>query len=101
LGERAIAEIEKLGGKVERDSTRHDRPVVGISLDRVEAADVCLKQLKGLTTLQKLQVSQNGATDASLQNLIGLTGLRQLFLYDIPITDAGLGSLKGLTNSAS
>ena len=46
--------------------------MVAVRIELVKDADACLRQLKGLTTLQELQVDQNGASDAGLNLDIGI-----------------------------
>jgi internalin A len=43
--DRAVAVIEKLGGKVTRDETKPSKPVVGVSLVFFQATDEDLKEL--------------------------------------------------------
>jgi len=61
------------------------------------ATDVDLADLKGLTSLQMLDLSHNDITDAGLENLRGLDCLTTLDLSFTGVTDAGLQHLKGLT----
>src|SRR5215831_18158867 len=49
--ERAIAEIEKQGGKVRRNEAQPGKPVVAINLDRAKEGDGCLKQIRGWKTI--------------------------------------------------
>ena len=95
-----IAEIEKLAGTgVEYDEKSPDRPIVGIDFGMSFAVtDDGLEFLKGLTSLQRLNLSDTKVTDAGLEYLKGLTSLQTLYLNDTKVTDTGLEHLKGLTN---
>jgi hypothetical protein len=56
-----------------------------------------LAQLKGLTSLERLNLAKTQVTDAGLAQLKALTALKALGLSDTQITDAGLAQLQGLT----
>ncbi len=74
------------------------------SLHRLElrvcelVTDAGLAHLKGLTSLQDLDLSCTAVTDAGLVHLTGLTSLQDLDLWSTAVTDAGLAHLKGLTS---
>src|SRR3954451_17907631 len=74
--ERAVAAIEKLGGKVERDRTSPGHPVLGVDLRMTDATDKDLASLEGLKSLQNLRLSSNRITDAGLVHIKRLTDLR-------------------------
>ena len=123
----ALAEIEKLGGATLNDEDRPGKPVVEVNLRFKEATDSTLAHLKAfpdlkrlfigscpvtdeglanlkeLTHLEQLELSQGDAaqarkiTDAGLVHLQECTNLKDLRLVGIPITDAGLASLKRMT----
>jgi hypothetical protein len=61
------------------------------------SSDANLGDLKGLTDVRALFLSNIWVTDAGLENLTGMTQLITLFLDDTQVTDAGLEHLKGLT----
>jgi hypothetical protein len=94
--ERAIARIEKLGGKVEVDDTSPGKPVIRVDLHGTKATDDDLKQLKALTQLQKLNLGWTEVGDAGLEQLKGLTKLQRLVFDNTKVTDAGVKHLKGL-----
>ena len=96
--DKALAEIQKLGGKVERDEAAPDKPIVGINFGVTQVADAGLENVKGFARLKKLTLNNTKITDAGLENLKGLTELRKLYLVDTQIGDAGLEKLKGLAN---
>ena len=124
--ERAIAKVEKLGGKVELDEQRPGKPVIKVDLRRTKATDADLeilkaftqvrglnlgsslgvtdagmKHLKGLTALEHLDLQHTTVGDAGLEHLKGLIKLKKLILAGTPVTDAGLKYLKGLTDLRS
>ncbi len=95
--ERAVAQIKKLGGKVEVDRERPDAPVVGVDLSHAKVIDASLEHLKGLTTVERLLLRDTTVTDDGMVYLRGLTDLEALELGRTKVTDKGLGRLKGLT----
>lgn len=96
--EKAIAEIQKLGGKVERDDKAPGKPVTVVSFATLKIDDAALDNVKGLAGLKKLTLNGTAITDAGLERLKGLTSLEKLYLVDTKIGDAGLEHLKGLEN---
>ena len=76
----AIAEIEKLGGKVTVDERIADKPVIGVSLDRTKVTDSGLVCLKALSRLKSLKLRNTSVTDAGLEQLKALRELRSLDL---------------------
>ncbi len=58
--------------------------------------DTGLKNLKGLTSLQKLNITRTAITDSGLAYLHELRQLKSLKLIGTQITDAGLENLAGL-----
>ena len=115
----AIAEIERLGGRVEYDEESPNSPIVGVELGFTDAGlefledltslkylvlwdtkvtDADLEHLEGLTSLHTLHLDNTQVSDGGLEHLKGLTNLQTLGLSDTQVTDAGLESLKGLTS---
>jgi WD40 repeat protein len=94
---KAIAEIEKLGGKVTIDEKNPGRPVIGVYLTGTKVTDASLGNLKGLTKLQSLNLTATKITDAGIEHLKGLLQLQSLNLQLTQVTDAGLACLEGLT----
>ena len=96
----AIREIERLGGKVERDETLPGRPVMAVGFganSRFQDMDVPL--LKPFTKLTRLDLSHTEICGthirgAGLTELRGLKNLTTLYLNDTQISDAGLKELK-------
>jgi hypothetical protein len=93
----AIAEIEKLGGKVVIDKTSPGNPVLSVYFPGTKVTDAGLKHVKGLTQLKELYVRGSQITDAGLESLKELQLLQVLDLNDTVITDVGLKHLAGLT----
>jgi hypothetical protein len=118
--ERAIAAIEDLGGRVVRDESVPERPVIevafsesikdgdlewlktfprlkGLSFSKTGITDSGLARLSGLTQLESLQIAEEKITDKGLAHLEGLSRLQELSLVDARITGPGLAHLKELT----
>lgn len=94
----AVALIEKLGGEVGYDEESSDRPEATVRLTGTKVTDAHLVLLKGLTSLENLDLRDTQVTDAGLEHLKGLTNLTFLGLSGTKVTDAGLEHLRGLTN---
>jgi hypothetical protein len=95
--ERAIAALQKLGGKVEVDTKRADRAVVGVNLKHAKVIDASLEHLKGLTKLEILFLKDTAVTDDGVVYLKGLTNLEVLELRRTKVTDKALEHLKRFT----
>jgi Leucine-rich repeat (LRR) protein len=95
--ERAIAEIKKLGGKVEVDAKRPDRAVIAVDLKHTKVVDASLEHLKGLTKLEKLYLKGTPVTDDGMIYIKGLTNIEVLELGRTKVTDKALEHLKGFT----
>ena len=93
---RAIAEIEKLGGKVTVDEKSPGKPVISVDLNACSVRDTGLHCLRA-DRLRKPDLSIGDITDDLLVQLEGLTQLQVLALGGNHITDAGLKPLRGLT----
>ena len=94
----AIAEIEKLGGKVTVDETSPDKAATSVVLMGWFVTDDALGHLEGLTSLRLLDLTHSEVTHAGLEHLQGLTQLETLHLRNTEVGDAGLEHLQGLTN---
>lgn len=103
----AIAEIRRLGGRVQMESTpptwldrlfgngqRHlfDR-AVEVSLSKGVADDETLSYVGDLSQLESLWLENANISDAGLVHLASLSELRSLSFNDTPVTDVGLRSL--------
>ncbi|HEV3255744.1 MAG TPA: hypothetical protein VG013_02575 [Gemmataceae bacterium] len=91
----AVAEIERLGGKVGRDSAAGSA-VVAIDLEGAKVRDADLRHLKGFAKLQTLVLSGTGIGDEGLAHLRGLTGIKALLLGSTRVSDQGLAAIEGL-----
>ena len=76
--ERAVVAIQKLGGKVEVDSTSPDHLVVKVSFRNTKVTDKDLSSLKVFTDLAELDLSHTDITSAGLLHVRGLTKLTAL-----------------------
>ena len=93
----AVAELEKLGAKIKRNSEGEVRSV-SLSGNK-KIGDSELVHLSGLTNLQYLHLQGTQITDAGLVHLKGMTNLEKLRLEDTQVTDAGVAELqKALPN---
>ena len=111
---KAVAEIEKLGGKVYyRDKGLcvdfYDTPIADAELVHLsslsdlgelvladtEITDEGLQQLDSLAHLKRLSLSNTQVSDVGLAHLESFTELQHLDLYGTQITDAGLTLLEG------
>jgi Leucine-rich repeat (LRR) protein len=122
---RAIAEIEKCGGKIEYDEQSPGKPVVGVRLGGAKDVDAALPFLANLPSLrsvdlsvakgaesvtdaglvhfaemdrlQQLNLANTRISDKGLEQLQSLAALRSLDLHDTLVTDVGMKCLRGLT----
>ncbi len=126
---RALARLQFImntgcGGSLEFDEAAADRPVVGVKLEGAEILDAGLRlvgqlhtlrtlnlaeagritdhglsYLRGMTTLEDLNLRATGVTDAAMPHVGTLSNLRQLDLSGNPrVTDEGLVPLRSLSN---
>ncbi len=79
-----------LGGEVRLDEKATGRPIVEIRLRTTRVADDQLGDLRGLSSLRTLDLTQTRISDAGLARLRGHEGLRSLLVYDTRVTDRGL-----------
>ena len=94
--EKLIYKIEKVGGKVTVDDK--NKVIVGVVMTGEGITDAALESLKGLASLESLELSHSKVTDAGLEHLKGLAKLQSLYLSYTPLTDAGLEHIKGLAS---
>jgi hypothetical protein len=99
--DRAVAEIQKLGGTVELDRRSPGMPVIGVNLKHTRVLDASLEHLKGLTDLEKLLLQDTTVTDDGLVRVKGLTRLEVLELGRTKVTDKGLLHLRGFAKLRS
>jgi Leucine-rich repeat (LRR) protein len=74
-----------------------DTTIQRLDLSRSTITDTDLEYLAGLSGLEYLSLGRTFVTDAGLVHLRGLRGLRDLWLSDTQISDDGLAHLRGLT----
>src|SRR5438046_704437 len=91
--ERAVAAIQKLGGKVEVDAADPGRTVVKVSFRNTKITDEGLSHLKPLTDLRELDLSHTDITSAGLLHVRALTKLTALNLSFNTVRDDGLAHL--------
>ena len=94
--DRVAREVQRLGGRLERDENRPGKPIVDIDLQDRDLDDSGLVRFTGLTELQELNLRGTLITDAGLVHLRGLRSLESLNLSETRITDAGLQQLATL-----
>jgi hypothetical protein len=96
--DKAIAEIMKLGGRIERDEKADGKPVITVNFATTQVDDTALDLVKGFDKLKKLTLNGTKVTDGGLEKLKDLKSLQKLYLVDTKVGDAGLEHLKELTN---
>jgi len=100
--ERVVAEVSRLGGKVEFDESLSSRPITKIDLHGTEVTDVELAFLdhakKDLKQLRYLDLRLTKIGDEGVGRIRNLTGLQTLNLFRTQLGDKGLASLKKLIN---
>ena len=99
--EQVIAEVTRLGGKVEFDETRVDKPIVKIDLHSTQVTDADLallaKAKKDLKELRYLDLRLTHIDDAGVAHLKDLTSLQTLNLFRTNLSDKGLAHIRNLT----
>jgi internalin A len=105
--EKAIAEIIKIGGKIERDDTLPGKPVISVTIlpeKRGESlTEESLAYLGNFKQLQRLGIgffgkANPGLTDKDMIYLKDLTNLRYLCLRITRISSSGLVNLRDMKN---
>lgn len=95
-----IAEVERLGGKVDLDETLPNKPIVKIDLHSTQVTDADLAFLdqarKDLRELRYLDLRLTHIGDAGAANLKNLTSLQTLNLFRTQVGDKGLAYVKNL-----
>ena len=92
-----VAELKRLGAEIEQNEQGE---VIGVDNAFRKFTDADLVQLKGLSRLQMLDLTNTQITDAGLVHLKGLANLETLLIGATKITGAGLVHLKGLPELA-
>ena len=67
--DKAVAFVEKLGGKVTRDEKAPGKPVITVSLNDTKVTDAGLKELATLKNLTTLDLGFTKVTDAGVKEL--------------------------------
>lgn len=98
--ERALAALEQLDARIDRDEKAPGKPVVRVQLAGPKVTDGALAHLKAFPKLRELDLHSSRVTDAGLAHLKGLNELYWLRLSGTKVTDAGLAHLKTLRNIA-
>jgi Leucine-rich repeat (LRR) protein len=100
--EHVIAEVTRLGGKLEFDETLTARPIVKVDLHGTAVVDSDLAFLaaakKDLKSLRYLDLRLTKIGDAGIAKLKNLTSLQTLNLFRTQLGDEGLAHLKKLSN---
>jgi hypothetical protein len=96
--DRAVAAVERLGGRVVRDSALEGNPVVKADLSGTLVTDGDLAALQGLAQLHHVVLRKTAITDAGLPLLFSAGKLRNLELEHTSISDAGLSQIERLTS---
>ena len=91
--EAAVAAIEKMGGKVDRNDRNQ---VVSVNLINCNATDADLERIAVLTDLTTLRAASPDVKDVGLAHLKPLTNLRILDVGECRVGDEGLAHLSGL-----
>jgi len=98
--DRISAEVARLGGKIEFDENRADRPIVKIDLHSTQVTDSDLSFLnnerKALKQLSYLDLRLTHIGDAGVHHLRKLTSLQTLNLFRTNLSDRGLKDLRDL-----
>ena len=92
--DKAVAFVEKLGGKVTRDEKVPGKPVVTVSLHRSEVTDAGLKELAPLKNLTELSLIGADITDAGLKTLAGFKQLTKVYLSSPKVTKEAVKELR-------
>jgi len=94
--EEAIAEVERLGGKVRIDGERDDQPVWAVEFMESKIRNDDLRMLVSFPTLELLNLSETPIDDDGLSHVAACKRLKELNLSGTKITDRGLSRLAKL-----
>jgi Leucine Rich repeat len=96
----AAGVVAKARGRVVRDTSRSDRPVVAVLFGpESRVTDREATALKDFPFLRRLDLTFASITDVGAAHLRRLGRMRQLSLADTRITDRGMANLTGWTQS--
>jgi Leucine-rich repeat (LRR) protein len=99
--ESALTAIKSLGGNVNIDGRRSDRPISGVHLSGPKITNEGLQTLLELKHLSSIQITRAKITDEGVKTLTAIKGLRSLSLFGCPVTDSGLLQLANLPSLES
>lgn len=92
-----IAAVQRLGGRVQRDSKLAGNPVIRVNfLNPAEITPAMLKDLAVFKTLKALALNAPDLGNDDLHSLENLPNLETLSLTNTAVTDAGIPALKKL-----
>ena len=98
--DRTIAEVERLGGKVELDEALPRKPIIKIDLHSTQITDADLSFLaranRDLKQLRYLDLRLTKIGDAGVTNVKHLASLQTLNLFRTQLSDQGMSSIKNL-----
>ena len=92
----AIAEIERLGGRVRFEENSADKLVYSVNFAESTVTDGALKNVEELKELKALVLGFTKVTDAGLAHIEQLSQLRHLDLMNTRVTDAGMKHIESL-----
>ena len=94
----ALAIIDQLGGKIERDLNVPGRPIVGINMANTKIDDAGLQQIKWLTSVKSINLHEcNEVGDAGLAAIGQMENLEVIQLWEChQISDNGFRYLGGM-----
>src|SRR5262245_61754612 len=98
--EKAVAEIKKIGGKLEIEINAKTKAqmITGIDFSGTELSDAGLVHLKVLPDLKRGRVRNTKISDKAMHHLKELTKLEKLDLRDTHVSDNGLELVQNLVN---
>lgn len=96
--DRAIAEIQSLGGGIDVGENSLGRTGVKLDFRGTKVTDQALERVKALSPILELYLNNTAVTDAGLAHLTHLKHLQRLYLNGTTVTDAGLIYLTGLSD---
>src|SRR5947209_5615827 len=94
--EKAVAAVNKLGGRVYPVDRQPGQPVVAVEFYDKHLQKGDLKVLAAFQQLEGLHLLYSTLPDAELKELTALLRLKTLDLSRVPVTDAGMRELAGL-----
>ena len=76
--DKVVAEVQRLGGTVEFDESKKDKPIIKVDLHGTKVTDADLVVLKNLKELRVLDLRLTHVGDSGVANLKNLTKLETL-----------------------